>query len=132
MKSPLRMALERNEALYPNELHSVFLERRTSFSQFAGRVRRLGSGLQRLGMRHQDRMAILAMNCSEYVEVYGVAETTGYVIATVNWRLAAPEIQYVLQDSAPRVLFFESQYIAVVDRLRAQLPGIERYVCIVT
>jgi len=128
--SLLRQTLLRNEAQYADELHSIDGDRRTTFGEFARRVRRLGSGLQRLGMRHQDRMAVLAMNCSEYVELYGVAETTGYVIATVNWRLAAPEILFVLKDSAPRVLVFESQYARVVEELRPQLPGIEQYVCI--
>jgi len=130
MISPLRQTIERNEALYPNALHSICGERRLTFAQYADRVRRLSSGLHRLGMRHQDRVAMLAMNCLEYLEMYGVAEMTGYILTTVNWRLAAPEILYILSDSAPKVLVFESQYAATIERLRADLPGIEHYVCI--
>lgn len=128
--SPLRKSLERNAELYPDALHSAHGAQRTTFGGFADRVRRLASGLERLGMRHQDRVAILAMNCPEYVEVYGVAELTGFIVATVNWRLAPPEIAFVLKDCAPRVLVFESQYTATVEALRAELPTIRSYVCI--
>jgi acyl-CoA synthetase (AMP-forming)/AMP-acid ligase II len=125
----LRDVIARNAALYPEATHSVFEGRRLSFRAFADRVRRLTSGLYKLGLRHQDRVAILAMNCPEYLEVFGAAEWSGFVVATVNWRLAAPEIAYVLRDAAPRVLVFESQYTAVVESLRAELPGIEHWVC---
>ncbi|HEV8312249.1 MAG TPA: long-chain-fatty-acid--CoA ligase [Burkholderiaceae bacterium] len=126
----LRDVIARNAALYPDAVHSVCEGRRLGFRQFAERVRRLTSGLYGLGLRHQDRVAILAMNCSEYLEVFGAAEWSGFVAATVNWRLAAPEIAYVLRDAAPRVLIFESQYAAMVDSLRADLPGIAHWVCI--
>src|SRR5881227_3114544 len=101
---PLREVIERNAALHPEATHSVCGAHRVSFGQFAERVRRLGSALHRGGLRHQDRVAILAMNCIEYLEVYGVAELCGFVAATVNWRLAAPGIRHVLLDAAPRVL----------------------------
>ncbi|HSV34995.1 MAG TPA: long-chain-fatty-acid--CoA ligase [Ramlibacter sp.] len=126
----LRDVIARNAALYPDATHSVFEERRLSFREFADRVRRLTSGLYRLGLRHQDRVAILAMNCTEYLEVFGAAEWSGYIAATVNWRLAVPEIAYVLRDAAPRVFVFESQYTALVDSLRAELPGVEHWICI--
>ncbi|MFL6696386.1 MAG: long-chain-fatty-acid--CoA ligase [Vitreoscilla sp.] len=126
----LREVIERNAELHPEATHSVCGERRLSFRQFAERVHRLGSALHRRGLRHQDRIAILAMNCTEYLEVFGVAELCGFVAATVNWRLAAPEIRHVLLDAAPRAMVFESQYAALVDSLRAELPGIEQWICI--
>ena len=126
----LREVIGRNAEFYPDEIHSVCGSRRLSFREFAERVHRLGSELHGRGLRHQDRVAILAMNCTEYLEVFGVSELFGFVTATVNWRLAAPEIRHVLLDSAPRALVFESQYAAIVDSLRAELPGIEQWVCI--
>jgi acyl-CoA synthetase (AMP-forming)/AMP-acid ligase II len=47
----------------------------------------------------------------------------------VNYRLAAPEMAYIINDSSPRVLFFEAQYLPVIEQLRAQLPSVETYVC---
>ena len=51
-------------------------------------------------------------------------------LATVNFRLAAPEFEYILNDSSPRVLVFEAQYAEVVASLRPRLKSVETYVCI--
>src|SRR4051812_6217269 len=126
----LREVIGRNAECSPDAIHSICGTRRLSFREFAERVHRLGSALHRRGLRHQDRVAILAMNCIEYLEVFGVAELCGFVAATVNWRLAAPEIRHVLLDAAPRVVVFESQYAAVVDAIRADLPGVLQWACI--
>ena len=88
--------------------------RRQTFRQYAERARRLASALHAGGLRSQDRVAILAMNCPEYLEVYGVGEVAPFIVAPVNFRLAPPEILYVLRDAAPAVLFFEKQYEATI------------------
>lgn len=122
--------IERNEQLFPERPALVFQERRFTHRQYAGRVRRLASALHARGLRRQDRFSVLAMNCSEFVEAYGAAEWAGYVINTVNFRLAAPEIAHVLLDAAPAILIFESQYADTIDALRPQLGGVHTYICI--
>ncbi|MNQ58026.1 Long-chain-fatty-acid--CoA ligase FadD13 [compost metagenome] len=122
--------LERNACLFPNQEAVVYEDRRITYLQLLERARRLSSALYARGMRHQDRVAILAMNCSEYFDVYTSCHLTGYICTTVNFRLAAPEIEFILQDSAPRVLVFEDQYSEVIDSLRARLTSVEHYLCI--
>lgn len=122
--------LERNARLFPHQEAVVYDDRRITYVQLLERARRLSSALYVRGMRHQDRVAVLAMNCNEYFDVYGACQLTGYICATVNFRLAAPEIEYILQDSAPRVLVFEDQYADVIDGLRPQLKSVEHYLCI--
>src|SRR5439155_25236455 len=94
------------------------------------RATRLADGLHKLGLQRQDRVAILSMNCPEYMELLSAGDIAGYIVATVNFRLAAPEVQWLLGDCTPRVLVFEAQYAELVDGLRAKLPGIQSYICI--
>jgi len=122
--------IERNANLSPHREAIVDGVRRYTFSQYAERVRRLASALEALGVRRQDRVAILAMNCAEYVETYGACELAGFIIATLNFRLADPELDYVLADSAPAVLIFEAQYAQTVARLKPKLSSNLRFVCI--
>jgi acyl-CoA synthetase (AMP-forming)/AMP-acid ligase II len=126
----LRDLVERNARFHGDGLFQVFGERRQTFRQYAERARRLAGALHAGGLRSQDRVAILAMNCPEYLEVYGVGEVAPFIVTPVNFRLAPPEILYVLRDAAPAVLFFEKQYEATVGALRDQLSTIRRYVCI--
>jgi len=122
--------VERNAVLHANELHRMFDGRQSSFAQFAARSRRLASALDRLGLKSQDRVAILAMNCAEYHEVYGACEVAPYIAAPVNFRLAPPEIAWILEDAAPKALIFEQQYAGIVEKLREELPGIQHYILI--
>ena len=122
--------LERNARFYPGKEALVFEDKRYTYRQLVERTKRVADGLHRLGLRRQDRVAILAMNCAEYVELLCAGDWAGYIVATVNFRLAVPEIEWMLRDSTPRILVFEAQYAETVAAMRARLPGIEAYVCI--
>lgn len=122
---------ERNAALFPHAPAIVFGDRISTFSQHWQRINQLADGLRLGGARRQDRIAILAMNTPEYIEVYSACERAGYVVTTVNFRLAAPEIHHVLTDSAPQTLIFEAQYADLIDKLRGDL-SIKQFVCIGT
>ena len=122
--------IERNARLYPREPAVIAGGRRITHAVFAERVGRLVQALSDRGVTHQARVAILARNCGEYLEVYGAGESGGFIIATVNYRLAPPEMAFVLGDSGATVLVFESAYATVVGQLRAQLPHIQHYVCV--
>ncbi|WP_028222461.1 class I adenylate-forming enzyme family protein [Paraburkholderia oxyphila] len=122
--------IERNARLHADQTALVYAERRLTHSQLAERARRFSGALYDRGLRRQDRVAILAMNCAEYYESYRACEWAGFILATVNFRLAPAEILYILEDAAPKALVFEAQYADVVDGLRSQLPEIEHYICI--
>ena len=122
--------LERNAKFYPNKEALICGGRRLTWRALVDRARRLASGLQRLGLARQDRVAILSMNCPEYMELLSAGDWAGYIVTTVNFRLAPPEVEWLLGDCAPRILVFEAQYTQVVEELRKKLPGIQAYVCI--
>lgn len=122
--------VDRNAALHADDLHHNFGDRSLTFAQFGALCYELAGALYELGLRQQDRYALLAMNCPEYLEICGAAEVSKFIGATVNFRLAPPEIAWILNDIAPKVLFFEEQYVGVVDGLRDQLPGIQHFIVI--
>jgi acyl-CoA synthetase (AMP-forming)/AMP-acid ligase II len=122
--------ITRAARLSPDDVALVQGDRRFTHAQHLERARRLASALHRAGCARQDRVAVLAMNCTEYAEAFSAAWLSGYILSTVNFRLAPPEIAWVLGDTAPRALMFEAQYAEVVAGLKAALPSIEIFVCI--
>lgn len=126
----MRELIQRNAEYFPEREAHVCGDRRLNFAQYADRAFRLASGLYSLGLRRQDRVAILSLNRLEYYECYGAAEVSGFILAPINFRLAPPEVAYMLRDSAARILIFEAQYTSVVENLRTELRDVERYVCI--
>lgn len=122
--------IERNAQYYSDVEAYVYGDRRITYAQYAERTRQLASGLYDLGLRRQERVAILAMNCPEYFEVYGAAEWAGYIAALINFRLALPEMVQVIADAEPEVFIFEAQYAEMASQIREQLKGIGHFICI--
>jgi len=122
--------LERNACYHPEREAYICADRRVTHSQWFDRTKRLADGLHKLGLRRQDRVAVLSMNCLEFYEMYAAAEVASYICAPVNYRLAPPEVLFMLRDSQAKILVFESQYAGLVDGLRAELADVKHYVCI--
>lgn len=118
-----------NAALYPDRPAARDLGRSLTFAQYDDRACRLGNALLGLGLRKGDRVAILAYNCLEWMEIYAAVAKAGLVAVPVNFRLAAPEIRYILEDSGARAFVVAGDFIEIVDGVRADLPiAAERYV----
>jgi acyl-CoA synthetase (AMP-forming)/AMP-acid ligase II len=122
--------LARNARIYPEREALVCGGVRHTYRSFHATALRVADGLHKLGLNRQDRVAILSMNNPQYMELLAAGDAAGYMVVTLNFRLAAPEIEWLLGDAAPRILVFEAQYAATVDGLRSRLRGIERFVCI--
>lgn len=126
----LRNILEAN-ALYWGDVDAyVTAERSITHRGLLANARRLASAWFRRGIRPQDRISILSKNNLEICELYAAGEYSGIITSTVNFRLAPPEIAYVVNDSASRILVFEAAYTQAIDEIRPLLPTVERYVCI--
>ena len=127
MKVPQTLAdmLDNNAWKYPDETAFVWNDRRVTHAQFHNRVSRLASALRRLGLKRQDRVGILSQNSLEFQEVYGACEISGFICATVNWRLAIPEMVYIINDGSPKVMIFEAAYAETVAAMKDQLKTVE-------
>ncbi len=122
--------IENNARWYANRLAVATDDRELTHAQFADRCRMLASGLAKLGLRHQDRFCVLAQNCMEYLEAYGAAEISGMILATVNYRLAPPEMNYIISDAAPAAVIFETAYSEYVATLRHTRGTIKHFIAI--
>jgi len=112
-----------NARLRPEHPAIVFDGRVQTFGEHAQRVYRLANVLLGYGLRSQDRVAILAENCPEYLEAYAACEVAGLIACPINFRLAPPEMAYVLKNIEPRALIFDVAYAEQVSGLGAELQG---------
>jgi fatty-acyl-CoA synthase len=96
--------------------------RQLTYAQLNERANRLASFLQdHLGLERGDRVSILAQNSSDCYEVLFGCGKMGAILNTLNWRLAVPELEYILHDCTPRVLIYEPAFAAAVDSLRGSI-----------
>lgn len=85
--------------------------RRYSYAQMHERLDRCAQFLhERCGVGQGDRVALLMHNCSDAVEVIFACWRLGAICVPINWRLAVPEIVFILKDSQPKLLIHTPEF----------------------
>lgn len=115
-------------AICPGRDAVVFEGKRWSYSQVNERVNRLGNALIKLGIKKEDRVAMLQVNCPEVLEAYYAAAKLGSIFVPLNFRAKVDEISYMLGSSEARVLFVGKRYLDMVRAILPDLPTIEHCV----
>jgi len=121
---------ERNAACYPHQPAVLLDGRSITHSELLARIRKVAHAFAARGLRRQDRIAILAQNCLEYVEMHGAGALAGFVTVGLNYRLSVPELAAILRDCEPHALVFESVYSEHVAELRASMSPDVKLLCI--
>jgi fatty-acyl-CoA synthase len=99
--------------------------RALSYSQFDERIDRLAQHLRRhLGVKQGDRVSVLAANCSEHFEVLFACRRLGAIFLPLNWRLALPELQFIVGDATPHCLIAGEEFEDVAKALTIVTPGL--------
>jgi acyl-CoA synthetase (AMP-forming)/AMP-acid ligase II len=85
---------------------------------------RLANALLGNGLKKQERVAVLARNCSEYIEIFGACEIAGFVAINLNVRLSDAELATICRDSQPSAMICSKDFLAQARALAAQLSCI--------
>jgi fatty-acyl-CoA synthase len=99
--------LARQARTNPTLVAYRFGARQQTFAATLDRVDRLGTALVERGVRPGDRVAILMHNSIEFVEMFWATARIGAIAVPINFRLAAEEIAYILDNCAARLLFVD-------------------------
>jgi acyl-CoA synthetase (AMP-forming)/AMP-acid ligase II len=99
----------------PDRPVTVFEGRPTSYATMASRSAALAGGLAGAGVGHGDVVAILSYNCPEFLEALFAANYLGAIAMPINWRLAAPEVRYILEHSGAKVCVCDEELVGLAD-----------------
>ncbi len=112
----------------PNRTAIVYGDKSLSFADLNIRSNQVANGLAALGVPARSRVAILTRNSEIFFEALFGAAKADTVLVTVNFRLAAREIAYILGDSETRVLFVSAEYLPLVREVRDELPELQEVI----
>jgi acyl-CoA synthetase (AMP-forming)/AMP-acid ligase II len=101
---------------------------RYTYAEAERRARRVAKALLRLGVEPGDRIATMAWNTYRHFELYHGISGIGAVCHTVNPVLSDEQLVYIFNHAADRILFLETSFIALIERLKPQLPDNMRIV----
>ena len=106
---------------------------RTCYRELGARAKRLANALsQRFGVKPGDRVATLAWNDHRHLEIYYGVSGIGAVCHTINPRLFADQIVYIVNHAADRLLFADPMFWPLIRELAPKLPSLEHIVLMTT
>ena len=114
-------ALSLNARLFPDRPGASDLERSMSFLQWNRRSCQLANALLGLGLTKGDRVAILAYNCVEWMEIYAATAKTGIVAVPVNFRLTGGEIQFIAENCGAKAVIVQDTLAENIEAVRGEL-----------
>ena len=118
--SPLSF-IERSASVYPDRLAVIYGARRQTWRDTYARVCRLASSLQQRGIGTGDTVAVMLPNVPAMFEAHFAVPMTGAVLNTLNTRLDAEAIAFMLQHGDARVLLTDREFAGVVAQALALL-----------
>ncbi len=105
-------------------------ERTLTWAELYERACRVAQALADVGVGSQDRVAFLDKNGIEHFEVFFGASLLNAVCVDVNWRLAAPEVEYIVNDSEAKVFVVGPDFVPLLDTIAANLSSVDTIVVI--
>jgi fatty-acyl-CoA synthase len=116
--------LRRRERLSPDDVAVIEEDHQQTFAEVAARAYRLAHVLRGLGVDRGDRVAFLGRNSADFVATLVATTSLGAIFVPLNWRLAVPELAYVVADAGARVLLHDPDLADTVAAV-ADDPGVD-------
>lgn len=151
---PITDFLERNAKIYPNDVALVEINpekqpeknttwrefnlidtasegekyrREITWKEFDVKANRFANLLFTKGIKRGDKVAILLMNCLEWLPIYFGILKTGALVVPMNYRYSSDEIKYCLDLADVRMLVFGSEFIERIDSIEPEITDVDNY-----
>ncbi|MFP4531046.1 MAG: acyl-CoA synthetase [Desulfobacterales bacterium] len=116
-------------ARYPNEPCIKYNDLDLSKAQFNRRINRLAHAFLAAGIGKDDRVAALMGNSNVFLEILFAISKIGAIMVPLNFRLAAPELEFILNDSEPHMMIYSPEFLPNVEQLRGKVASVKQFIC---
>jgi len=103
-------------------------DRRINYRDALAETNRLANALVGAGLEPGDRIAILSKNSIEYALLYYACAKAGVVPVPLNYRLAANEWAFIINDSGATLVIAADEFVGAIDGIRSELANVKSYV----
>ncbi len=113
-----------------NSTAMYFNGRETTYAALDKHTSQVANGLIAFGQKPGARVGYMGMNSDTYFEVLLGAFKANTVLVGVNWRLAGPEVVYVLNDAGCEVIFVGAEFVPMIEAIRKECPKLKHVVAV--
>ncbi len=107
-----------------------FQGRETTYAALDQHASQVANGLIALGQKPQARVGYMGMNSDVYFEVLLGSFKANVVLVGVNWRLAGPEVVYVLNDAGCEVVFVGAEFVPLIEAIKKDCPKLKHCIAV--
>src|SRR5258707_1339625 len=100
-------------------------ERRLTYGELARETARFANHLQRLGVRREERVALVLLDTIDFPVIFLGAIRAGIVPVPLNTLLPSEQYAYILADTRARVAFVSEPLLATIEPARGKLKDLE-------
>jgi len=125
--SPVKF-LERSATVYPEKTAVVYGEIRRTYEEFQARVHRLANALKQNGIGRGDKVAFVCPNTPPMLEAHYAVPMIGAALVSVNIRLSANEVGYIINHSDAKAAFVDNEFAATVKPVLDTLKQVQFFV----
>ena len=108
--------LERAKDIYPDYEALIYEDRSYTWDQIYKRCTKFASALEKIGIKEGDTVSVMAFNTPEIFETHYSVPMTGAVLNTINTRLDAKTVAYIIDHSEAKVLIVDRQLHSVLSK----------------
>ena len=116
-------------SIVPDRTAMAFEGKRSSYGDLSDRANRLANALTDFGVGKGDMVAVLQVNCNEFVETYFAVAKIGAIFVPLNFRAKSDELGYMISNCEAKALFFGERYLDMVNSFRPQCPHTKHFIC---
>jgi len=116
-------------SIVPDRTAIAFEGKQWSYGDLSERANRLANALTGFGVQKGDMVAVLQVNCNEFVETYFAVAKIGAIFVPLNFRAKSDELSYMISNCEAKALFFGERYLDMVKGFRPSCPHTKHFIC---
>ncbi|MFC1534791.1 long-chain-fatty-acid--CoA ligase [Thermodesulfobacteriota bacterium] len=122
--------LRRNARIYRKKVALIDGDKSFDYEEVNRRTNQLANALRLLGLKKQDRVAVMANNCHQLAEVCFAVAKAGFVVVPVNTRLSAEEVRYIINHSDSIALIYQADFKEIIEKIEGSIPNVNYLISI--
>lgn len=122
--------LEESCRTYLKKRALIFGKKRITYGELNNQVKRVSCGLLQLGIKRDEKIAILLKNCPEYIVSYFAILKAGGIVIPLNFMLKEEELKYILDNAEVSTIITSPEFMPIINCLKLQLEKLKQVIVV--
>ena len=122
--------LEHHAEIRPDQIALKFEDRAWTYLEYHKTTNKVANALVAEGLKPASRVAILSANTDRFFELQFGTAKCGTVLVPVNFRLAPPEVAFVVNDATAEVLFVDQTHAEIIEKIAGDLTTVKKIIAL--